>query len=522
MKLARLEIAGRRDSDFLRFMGKFAFAQGTPLTSNTMKKTVFIASILLISVQFTLAGENNKPNVLFLISDDLTTTATSSYEGNLNQTPHIDQLAADGTRFSRAYSQFPVCGPSRASIMFGYYPNATTAYGYVSGREEVGPDRFSLPQLFRENGYFTARVGKIFHMGSIDVMKGRHGTDDEASWVERYNSPAPEVHAEGEKELVQRNPYGLLPTDQDPETNGRNLMNIVKTDEGQEQTDAKTADKAIELIRERKDEPFFLAVGFFRPHVPFVAPKSYFEPYPYEQMTLPPKVQGAWDNIPERGINYVTTVNSQMTEEQEKKAIAAYYATVSFMDAQVGRVLQALREEGLEENTIVVFTSDHGFHLGEHGFWMKFGMREESVRVPLIIKAPGKEPAVSHSFAELLDLYPTLAELAGLKYSKHLQGKSLAPVLDDPAHAVRDAAFSMHKRQGNYSYLLRTDNWAYIQYDEDGASGAELYDMRNDPKQFNNLAGNPLFKPVIASFREQLADKLRDIRDNDLGISYGE
>ncbi|MEX2403128.1 MAG: sulfatase [Balneolales bacterium] len=485
-----------------------------------MKKYILLAFSMMIFIQNISAQQQEKPNVLFIISDDLTATAISSYENNLAQTPNIDRLASEGVQFNRAYSQYPVCGPSRASLMFGYYPNATTTYGYVSGRENVGADRNSWAQLFKDNGYFTARVSKIFHMGSVDIMKGLNGPDDKASWMERYNSPAPEVHAEGESELVQNNPHGLKPTDQNKESNGGNLMNIVKANEDQIHTDSETAEKATELIREHKDEPFFLSVGLFRPHVPFVAPKSYFEPYPYEQMVLPPKVKDDWDDIPDRGINYVTSVNGQMTEEQEKKAISAYYASVSFMDAQVGKVLQTLKDEGLEDNTIVIFTSDHGFHLGEHRFWMKVGLLEESVRVPMIIKTPGKEPAISHSLTELIDLYPTVAELAGLDYSEHLQGKSLVKVLDNPEHSVRDAAFSMHKRQGNYSYLLRSKKWAFIQYDEDGASGMELYDMEYDEKQYNNLAQNPQYADVVVSFKEKLKDKLKEVRDNDLEIDY--
>ncbi|WP_073067589.1 sulfatase [Fodinibius roseus] len=460
----------------------------------------------------------DRPNVLFIISDDLTTTAVSSYGNKLGTTPHIDRLASEGTRFTRAYSQYPVCGPSRASLMFGYYPSATTTYGYVSGRRNVGPDRNSWAQLFRENGYRTARVSKIFHMGSVDIMEGRHGADDPASWDERYNSPAPEVHAEGDSELVQNNPYGRRPVLREEGVNGGNLMNIVKAEEGQPHTDGRTAEQASELIRAyaETEQPFFLSVGFFRPHVPFVAPKEYFEPYPYREMVLPPRVQGDWDDIPERGINYVTSVNGQMSPEQEKKAIAAYYAAVSYMDAQLGKVLQALREEGLEENTIVIFTSDHGFHLGEHRFWMKVGLHEESVRVPLIIKAPGKEPAVSHSLVELLDLYPTVAEMAGLEYSEHLQGKSLVQTLEDPDHEVREAAFSMHRWGGGFAYLLRSEKWAYIQYDEDAGSGMELYDMERDPQQYNNLAGNPQYEDIVAAFRERLQQKLKEVRDNDL------
>ena len=398
--------------------------------------------------------------------------------------------------------------------MSGYYPSATTTFGYVSGRKNIGPDRKTWAQLFKENGYYTARVSKIFHMGvPIDIEKGSDGKDDPASWNEKYNSQGPEWQAPGQGELVQGNPDGSLPI------KGGNVMTIVKAD-GDEgvHSDGKTAEKASALIREHKDKPFFLAVGFVRPHVPFVAPKTYFTPYPHEQVVLPEKVEGDWDDIPKRGINYVTSVNGKMNETQEKKAVAAYYASVAYMDAQVGKVLNTLKEEGLEENTIVIFTSDHGFHLGEHRFWMKVSLHEESARVPLIIKVPGKKPAVCHSFTELLDLYPTVAELAGLEYSPHLQGKSLVKTLDHPETRVRDMAFSVS--QGGNTFLLRTEKWAYIQYNEDASEGIELFDMENDPKQYTNLALNPEYTDVVDDFKEKLKDKLKEVRTNDLGKRY--
>ena len=483
------------------------------------KNLVIVLYLLLFIMGPQVYGQSHeKPNVLFIISDDLTATALSSYENQMCQTPNIDKLASEGTRYTHAYTQVPFCGPSRASFMFGYYPNATTTYGYVSGRENVGPDRKSWSQLFKENGYYTARVSKIFHMGvPIHIEEGSDGTDDEASWTERFNSKGPEWMADGEAELVQNNPFGTKPRA------GGNVMTIVKA-EGDDlvHSDGRTARKASELIRKHKNKPFFLAVGFVRPHVPFVAPKAYFQPYPYPQMVLPPKVVNDWDDIPPRGINYVTSVNSQMSEEQEKKAVAGYYASVSYMDAQVGKVLKTLEEEGLEDNTIVIFTSDHGFHLGEHRFWMKVSLHEESARVPMIIKVPGQKPAVCHSLVELLDLYPTVAELAGLKYSEHLQGKSLAKTIQDPDYKVRDMAFSITPRRGNIDYLLRTEKWAYIQYDEDAKSGMELFDMEVDAKQYNNLAYNPKYQHVVEDFQERLRQKLTAVRDNDLGINYSD
>lgn len=459
-------------------------------------------------------AQETRPNVLFIISDDLTTTALGVYGNELAHTPNIDRLANEGIVFNRAYSQYPVCGPSRASFMFGYYPNATETYGYVSGRENVGPDKVSMSQHFKNNGYYTARVSKIYHMGvPIDIENGSDGKDDPDSWTEKFNSPGPEWKASGKAELVQNNPDGSV------ERKGGNVMTIVEADgDDWVHSDGKTAQKAIELIQTHSNKPFFLAVGLVRPHVPFVAPANYFTPFPWEGIVPPPVVKDDWSDIPERGINYVTTVNGEMNYKQKQKAIAAYYASVSYMDAQVGKILQTLHEEGLDDNTIIVFTSDHGFHLGEHDFWMKVSLHEESVQVPLIIKAPGLAPLRSNSFAELLDLYPTLSEMAGLPEQRSLQGKSLTPVFQDPDHEVRKYAFSVS--QGGKTFLIRTDRWAYIQYNEDGSEGAELYDMRQDPQQYTNLVDNPLFKPIVDEMQEVLKSKLEEVRQNDLGKTY--
>ena len=474
---------------------------------------IYRLCILTLIVILNSCTQPKEYNVLFIISDDLTATAVSSYGNEACQTPNIDKLASEGIRYTKAYCQYPVCGPSRASFMSGYYPIATTTFGYVSGRENIG-NRQTWSQLFKDNGYYTARVSKIYHMGiPIDIEKGSDGTDDPISWDEKYNCKASEWQTEGEAELVQGNPDGLI------ERKGGNGMTIVKADgDDLVHADGQAAKKASELIRKHKDEQFFLAVGMVRPHVPFVAPKSYFDPYPYTDVVLPKKVNGDWNDIPERGINYVTSVNGQMSIEQQQKAVAAYYASVSFMDAQVGKVLQTLKDEGLEDETIVIFTSDHGFHLGEHDFWMKVSLHEESARVPLIIKMPGKEPAVCNSFVELIDLYPTIASLAGLEYSEHLQGEDISMTLEDPSHEVRDIAFSVS--QGGKTFLMRSDDWAYIQYDEDAGAGMELFDMSNDPGQYTNLAHLPEYAEVVSEMKSRLEEKLVEVRDNDLGIEY--
>jgi iduronate 2-sulfatase len=345
------------------------------------------------------------------------------------------------------------------------------------------------------------------------IEQGSDGADDPASWTEKFNSPGPEWKAPGIGETLENNPDGKKPAV------GGNTFVVVEADgDDLVHSDGKTAAKAVELIERHKSERFWLGVGFVRPHVPFVAPKKYYPPFlPYSKMELPEKLEGDWDDIPRAGINYKTSVNMKMDIRRQKKAVGGYYASVAFMDAQVGKVMSALNKAGLADNTIVIFTSDHGYHLGEHDFWAKVSLRDESAGVPLIISVPGKKPSVCHSLVELLDLYPTIADLCGLEAPERLQGKNISPMLDDPSHQVRSAAFSVAPmRKG---FLLREDKWAYIQYKEDASAGIELFDMEDDPKQFTNLAELPRYEPVVLEFKAKLAAKLREVRDHDLKLN---
>jgi len=468
-----------------------------------------IPFLLCLLVGSALA-ETERLNVLFIISDDLTSTALSCYGNKVCKTPNIDSLAERGVRFTRAYCQGTYCGPSRASFMSGYYPHAIGALGYKSPRPAIG-NRVTWSQHFKNNGYYSARVSKIYHMGvPIGIEQGSHGADDEASWTERFNSKGPEWRAPGDGETLQNNPDGKKPAV------GGNTFVVVEADgDDLVHSDGKTAKKAAELIHLHKDKPFWLGVGFVRPHVPFVAPRSYYPPFkPYSKMVLPPKIPGDWDDIPKAGINYCTSKNMKMDIRRQKKSVGGYYASVAYMDAQVGKVLTALDEAGLRDKTIVIFTSDHGYHLGEHDFWAKVSLRDESSQVPLIISAPGKKPAVCHSFVELLDLYPTLAGMCGLEAQDRLQGKDVSMMLDDPGHTVRDAAFCVApSRKG---FLLREDKWAYIQYGEKAEKGIELFDAEKDPKQYDNLAKKKKYLPVVKAFKQKMAAKLRNIRNNDL------
>ena len=451
-----------------------------------------------------------RPNVLLIMSDDLTATALSCYGNTICRTPNIDRLAARGTRFTRALCQGTYCGPSRASMLSGYYPHATGVLGYTSPRPAIG-ERATWPQHFKDAGYYTARVGKIYHMGVPGgIEDGGDGADDPASWTERFNSPGPEWKAAGDGETLEGNPDGKKPVV------GGNTFVVVEADgDDLVHADGKTAAQAVSLLEKHAQKPFFLAVGFVRPHVPFVAPRKYFEPFlPYDKLPLPPKMPGDWDDIPQAGINYKTSVNMKMDVRRQKKAVGGYYASVAYMDAQVGKVLDALERSGQADNTIVIFTSDHGYHLGEHDFWAKVSLRDESAMVPLIIRVPGKQPAVCRSLVELLDLYPTVAALCGLEVPSRLQGQDISKLLDDPSIRVRETAFSVApSRKG---FLLREDKWAYIQYGEDAAQGAELFDMIADPQQYTSLAERAEHADTVKAFQAKLADKLRAVRACDL------
>lgn len=473
-----------------------------------MKRILHFFLFVCCSTQLAVLHAAERLNVLFIVSDDLTATALSCYGNEVCKTPNIDRLAETGTRFTRAYCQGTYCGPSRASFMSGYYPHATGVLGYVSPRKAIG-DRPMWAEHFKNNGYYTARVSKIFHMGVPGgIEAGSDGADDPRCWTERFNSQGPEWKAPGDGETLEGNPDGEKPVV------GGNTFVVVEADgDDLVHSDGKTAAKACELIEKHKDQSFWLGVGFVRPHVPFVAPGSYYKPFlPYSKHVLPPKLPGDWDDIPTAGINYKTSKNMKMDIRRQKKAVGGYYASVAYMDAQVGKVLDALTAAGLDDSTIVIFTSDHGYHLGEHDFWAKVSLHEESAKVPLIIRVPGKQPAVSDSLVELIDLYPTIAGLCGLDMPQRLQGENLSRLFDDPTHEVRDAAFSVNGK----GFLLREDRWAYIQYGEDGKRGAELFDMRNDPQQYTNLVDSSEHTEVVSTMKSRLAEKLREVRANDL------
>ncbi len=311
----------------------------------------------------------DRPNVLFIAVDDLS-CALGCYGNLIAKTPHIDRLAASGVRFDRAYNQLPLCNPTRASIMTGLRPDKIKVYDLDRHFREQVPDVVTLPQAFQRAGYFAARVGKIYHY-NVPASIGTDGFDDPPSWNQTVN---PKGRDKDEEHLI---------FNAEPDRKISAALSWLAADgSDEEQTDGMVASEAIRLLEQRKDEPFFLAVGFFRPHTPYVAPKKYFDLYPIDQMRLPYAPDDDRDDIPIAAFAHNCPVpNYGLTRPVLLGATQAYYACVSFVDAQVGRLLDALDRLDLNDNTIVVFWSDHGYHLGEHnGIWQKRTLFEEGAQ----------------------------------------------------------------------------------------------------------------------------------------------
>tara|TARA_Y100000588_G_scaffold146724_1_gene160580 strand:- start:218 stop:1702 length:1485 start_codon:yes stop_codon:yes gene_type:complete len=459
----------------------------------------YFPKILLVLILTTVLTASEKPNVLFIVVDDLNDWIGSMGGHPQSKTPYMDALAQRGTLFTNAHCQAPICGPSRASFLSGLYPHQTGFYNQPSSSNILEEDTqffngHLIPQYFEKHGYQTMAVGKVTHgirYEKIFQLVGPHGN----------SGPKPKGPKKPNDFRFHHRPDYSLPysgTQTDwgvfPETNT-------------EMPDYQSADWAIPVLQQEYDQPFFLAVGFRRPHVPFYVPQEWFDLHPLEQVQVP--------EIPDYDLNDVPATGRHVHEvprypqlpwlranddEELKLCIQAYLACTSFVDAQIGRVLDALKKSPHSENTIVVLFSDHGYHLGEKARVSKHGLWEEATRVPMVITTPGsKSGQVCSKPTGLIDLYPTLLELCGLPARDENAGLSLAALLNDPVGTPWRHSILTTYAKGNNT--LRSDRFRYIQYEDESE---ELYDHATDPYEWHNLASSAAHMDVIAEFRGHL------------------
>lgn len=453
-------------------------------------RTAFLAGLLLLLFGAALpagTAQAKKPNVLLIVSDDLN-CQLGCYGNRVVQTPNIDRLAARGVRFERAYCNYPVCNASRTSFLSGRYPETTGVLGNgTQPRIRLGADFRFLPEYFHDQGYFTAGIGKIAHGTFIDSVKWDVVTDP--------------VRGEEAEEGAAARPRRRRLAGAAPAPDPLPFAWQATENRDEQEPDGVIATRVVKLLEEKREGPFFIAAGFHRPHVPHTAPKKYFDMYPPEKMPLPAEPPDHTREIPP--IARPGKYFPDLTDAQKQAIISHYYAATTFMDAQVGRLLAAMDQLKLWDNTIVVFLGDHGWHHGEHGgFWAKVSAMNESARAPLIVAAPGKKAkAVSPRLVEFVDLYPTLVDLCGLRSPAGLQGTSFRPLLENPQRPGKSAVFTVVTRRGGLGRAVRTEQYTYIEW-PDGS--AQLYDARRDPKEYDNLANDPPYAKTVAELKERL------------------
>jgi iduronate 2-sulfatase len=452
-----------------------------------------------------------KPNVLLICVDDLKPTI-GCFGDTHAKTPNIDRLAARGMLFEKAFCNQAVCSPSRNALLTSLRPQTLGIYELSTNFRKGSPDAVTLPQLFKNNGYRAEGLGKIFHVGHGNV-------NDEASWSVPHYSPKTISYA-----LKENNP----PTSTREEALFDNKKEAWKLPRGAPTENADVPDnrygdgmiadeaiKRLEAAKQKPDEPFFLAVGFLKPHLPFVAPKKYWDLH--DPATLPkPTSHQAPEGAPEFAPSSWGELRQYkdmpdtgpVTQEQQRHLIHGYYAATSYMDAQLGKLLDALDATGFTSNTIIVFWGDHGWHLGDHGMWCKHTNYEQAAHIPVIVSAPGITQADSRtkSLIETVDIYPTLAELAALPATANLDGRSFVTVLKDASASTRDHAIHVYPRGEGLGRAIRTDRYRLVEWKPIGAGAEksvfELYDYQMDPLESKNLASDQ--PDIVAELRELL------------------
>lgn len=429
-------------------------------------------------------------NVLLIMADDLR-PAMGCYGDAQAKTPNLDRLAARGIRFDRAYVQYPVCNPSRTSMLTGTRPEHNGVTGNGTFFRDKMPDIVTLPQLFRQHGATAVSYGKIFHAGHMEGETEDQFLDANKSWDE--------VKMFRPTTLGNTGPRRNL-------TGGKLKWCEVADLEGadNDQSDGQTAQQAIAAMERLNGKPWFIGAGFHRPHDPFVVNKNYVAQFPPGSLKLhrdPADVSPLLKHSI-AGEAFVEAFKN-FDDRDRMDFLTHYYAGATQTDAQVGRLMDAMDRLKLWDKTVVIFVGDHGYHLGERGWWNKNTLFDRSCRAPFLLVAPGVKPAMCRSLVEFLDVYPTIAELCGLQLPATVKGKSLQPLLTDPAKSVHDSALTFVERGGGASgFSLRTDRWRYIEW-SDGSM--ELYDHDKDPEEWRNVAGEKANASVLAEFKAKLA-----------------
>jgi len=481
--------------------------------------------------EFGNAAAAGKPNILFIAVDDLR-PELGCYGRSYIKSPNIDRLARRGMTFNRAYCQQAVCSPSRSSLLTGARPDTTKVWDLVTHFRTAIPDVVTLGQHFKNNGYFVQGMGKIYH----------GGYDDKPTWSVPWQTPKAVRYALPENVKLDARRNEVDPDDPDPaaakakaaqaqaakpddttagkfDTRGPAFEGADVPDDTFQ--DGKVANLAVSTLRDlsQKKEPFFLALGFIKPHLPFVAPKKYWDLYDPATIQLAPnpfrpKDAPSYSILPGGELrNYHGIPKESVQPDLARQLKHGYYAAVSYTDAQIGKALDELDRLGLRDNTIVVLWGDHGWKLGEHDAWCKHTTVENDTNAPLILAVPGMKNAggKTDALVEFVDIYPTLSELAGLPLPDHLEGTSFKPLLDEPARAWKTAAFSQYPRNGDgtrlMGYSMRTDRYRFTVWvernDHSKVHATELYDHQTDPQENTNIAGLPANAALVSGLMEQ-------------------
>lgn len=496
-----------------------------------MPRILFAAMISVLACVAPTPGaeHSGRYNVLMIAVDDLR-PSLGCYGASQVQSPHLDRLAAGGTVFERAYVMQAVCAPSRTCLLTGRRPDTTRVYDLQTHFRKALPDVVTLPQHFKNHGYHTQAIGKVYHSSLDDPPSWSAKTWDPSNSPRVLPRPSGQGSITAEptpprpgpnEKVVERDPKSGVPLKLEAAPRPQRGPPWESPDVADDQLgDGRSALRAVELLNELKDRRFFLAVGFYKPHLPFVAPKKYFDLYPLDKIALAANPQ------PPRGVTkYSLTSFGELRsyagvpqegpigDEQARELIRAYYAATSYTDALIGQVLSELNRLGLDRNTIVCVWGDHGWKLGEHGGWSKHTNFEIDTRAPLIFRVPGQQPAgtKTKALAEFVDVYPTLAELCGLPPPDGVEGTSLAPYIADPDRPGKKAAFSQYPRGDVMGYSMRTDRYRYTQWQDQRGNtlNSELYDHATDPDENVNAAKDKANRQIIAELKQQLHDGWR-------------